>query len=430
MAEARLGDTILAPITGSGKAAVSIVRLSGPDAVLIARRLFPHLPEPPEHSFASYGPFSNGDDGYALFFEAGRSYTGEETVELMPHGSPASVRALIEAGLAAGARFAAPGEFTMRAFQNGRIDLTQAEGVRDLIEAETELQLRQAAHQRSGSIRDVCLELSSKVAKALAVIEASVDFSEEIGDPDLGNIDVQLSFVQAELQRLLSTARVGRILREGYRVAIVGPPNAGKSSLFNRVLGYARAIVTDTPGTTRDVLQETIDLDGIPTILMDTAGLRETSDQIERLGIERSRGAAASADLVWFVTDGADGAEPLQGVETLHIVNKIDLGAPVGTAIGVSAHTGAGVPDLLAETAKRALAGWNGDPLLAPRHAMLLSEALESVANCREAIQRQAPYDLLAADLRLALSAIGGITGESPSADLLERIFADFCIGK
>ncbi|MBC8066268.1 MAG: tRNA uridine-5-carboxymethylaminomethyl(34) synthesis GTPase MnmE, partial [Chlorobia bacterium] len=322
-----LFDTILAPITGPGPAPVAIVRLSGPDSWRIAHTLSNGRSDS-EPKLAQYLAFCTGDDGYLILFEAGKSYTGEECAEISIHGSRASVNALMEAAKLNGARLAEPGEFTQRAFMNGRIDLTEAEAVRDTIEAETSAQLRMANLLRDGALHRLLKAQADSLIGVLAAIEASVDFSEEIGEVDPQALNSRIESVQMTLAELLDTASTGRILREGLRIAIVGPPNAGKSSLLNRLLGQDRAIVTDTPGTTRDYVEERADFDGFPVVLVDTAGLRETNDPIEAIGVQKSRAIAANADLIWFVTDARDPVDPsLFSFEhpVVSIANKIDL---------------------------------------------------------------------------------------------------------
>jgi len=442
-------DTIVAPITGSGTAAVAIVRVSGPESWRIASEVF--APWRPEPMRAMYGKFRHGDDGFALPFSEGHSYTGEESAELSIHGSQESVRELIAACIRAGARMAEPGEFTQRAFLNGRIDLTQAEAVRDLIESRTAAQLRLANLQRDGSLKRKIAAIRSKLIKVLAAIEASVDFSEEIGDLDKTQASMHLQSTVGEIDELLETAHVSRILRRGLRVAIVGPPNAGKSSLLNAILGVERAIVTEIAGTTRDFVEEQIEVDGFPVVLIDTAGLRESKDRIEELGIQRTRAIAAESDHLWYVYDASVGwtaeDEAFVGPRGPTIVaNKSDLGlsplpqgsnastpqrriaaAPQGHS--VSAITGQGLAGLLkALPLDRDIA--HREVAINSRHKELLTAAREGVDTARQTLESERPTDLASVLLQDALYSLGEITGETASPDMISRIFSDFCVGK
>lgn len=433
-------DTIVAPITGTENAAVAVVRLSGPESWEIAAAVFAPWPDPAIPRMACYGHLANGDDGLCLLFEEGHSYTGERSVELSVHGSRASVAALIESCLAAGARLARPGEFTERAFLNGRIDLTQAEGVRDTIESLTQTQLRQANLLREGMLRDQIRLVRREVLGVLASVEASVDFSEEVGDFDREAGLERLGEAETKLQGLLATAEAGRILRRGYRIAIVGPPNAGKSSLLNLLLGFDRAIVTDVPGTTRDFVEESVDLGGLPCVITDTAGLRESEDAVERIGIERARKVAAAADEIWYVFDACEGwrSEDEEAVQALdrpfrRLQNKVDLNpsVPALDAVRISAITGAGVPELIRETAGRVLAnGEEREVWINERHRPLLESAVGHLASARATLMQDLPFDLATVHLRAALNDLGEITGETATEDLLERVFSTFCIGK
>jgi len=428
-------DTIAAPITGPGPAAVAIVRLSGGEAWSIGERLFDRWPDPVRPLVVTYGRFFHGDDGFVVPFEAGRSYTGDQTVEMHLHGSSESVRQMLGAAFALGARPAEPGEFTLRAFLNGRIDLTQAEAVRDTVEAVTKTQLRAANRARSGGLRQRLEGLSDRLIGVLAAIEASVDFSEEVGPLDRVSAVAKLGEIGSELEEMIRRAAAGRILREGYRIAIVGLPNAGKSSLLNALLGADRSIVTEVPGTTRDYVEERADFDGIPVVLIDTAGLRETDDVVEKIGVDRARTLAADANEIWYLYDAAKGwtdadestRANLDG-EVVLLANKSDIaGDPRGFPI--SARTGLGLPDLIARTKTRA--GLEEEaPYVNDRQRSGLTAALAGVQSAMEVLRSPRPDDLASVSLREALHAIGQVTGETASPDMVERIFRDFCIGK
>lgn len=385
----------------------------------------------PKPRLAQYLAFCTGDDGYLTLFEAGKSYTGEESVEVSIHGSRASVNALLEAAKLNGARAAEPGEFTQRAFMNGRIDLTEAEAVRDTIEAETSAQLRMANLLRDGALHRLLRAQADSLTGVLAAIEASVDFSEEIGEIDPQALNSRIEAVRGVLAELLETTTTGRILREGLRIAIVGPPNAGKSSLLNRLLGHDRAIVTDIPGTTRDYVEERADFDGYPVVLIDTAGLRETNDPIEAIGVQKSRAIAANADLIWFLMDARDPVEASlfsfeRPVEL--IANKIDLARPPKGHVGISCVTGAGLDQLVAIAKAR----FDSKLPIAIqlRHQPELEEAQVELTVASEVLAYGRPPDLAAVGIRAAIKAIGRVTGETADADIIARIFRDFCIGK
>lgn len=423
-------DTIVAPITGGGVAAVAIVRLSGPEAWHIASQVF--TPWNPQPLKAVHGRYAHGDDGLALPFEEGHSYTGEQAVELSIHGSPASVRDLVQACRKAGARMAEPGEFTQRAFLHGRIDLTQAEAVRDTIEAKTEAQLRLANLQREGSLRRRISELRDEIMKALAAVEASVDFSEEIGELDRNSTAASLRSVIDSVNALLETAGVARTLRLGLRVAIIGPPNAGKSSLLNAILGTERAIVTEIAGTTRDFVEEQIEIEGYPVVLIDTAGLRDSEDRVEALGIQRSRAIAANADCVWYVYDASIGwtqvDETAAGEKATIVANKADITCG-DKGIPVSAMTGEGIPVLLKSLPLQADIA-HREIVINPRHSESLNHARAALETAVITLESDRPPDLISVLLQDALAALGEITGETASPDMIARIFGDFCIGK
>lgn len=387
---------------------------------------------------ARYGRVIGGGDAIALPFAEGHSYTGEQAVEISVHGSLASVQMLLDGCLASGARFAEPGEFTYRAFLNGRMDLSQAEGVRDLVEAKTEAQLRQAELHRSGALLDRAKAIRERLTSLIAAVEASVDFSEEVGELDRELAADILEMAIRDLQALAKTAECGRLVRQGIRVAIAGRPNAGKSSLLNAILGSERAIVTDIPGTTRDYVEEAVAHDGLLWVLTDTAGLRESEDRIEGMGIERTEAAMRRADCVWYLFDAAAGWNDeddrllgaIQG-PVLVTASKADIALAIDRGIPISALTGEGFGALFDATRAQIGLEHREDELLAnPRQGALFMRAAESCRSSLEATTQGAPDDLVAVGLYAAVQAIGDVTGESASDDLLDEIFRHFCIGK
>lgn len=428
-------DTIAAPITGVQKAAVAIIRLSGPDSWRIASQIFRPWPEPVKPRYALYGTFSHGDDGLAIPFEEGHSYTGEQCVELSIHGSPASVRALLELCYQHGARPADPGEFTRRAFMNGRIDLTQAESVRDVIESETAIQLQTAQRNRAGKLREAVQSIATNVNSVLTAVEATTDFSEEIGDLDVPVQLERLNRATNGLNRLIGTAAAGAIIRQGALVIIMGRPNAGKSSLLNAIVQADRAIVTPIPGTTRDVLETFVEINGFPVRLFDTAGVRATDDPVESEGVRRARDAAESADLVlylyaadegWTQHDDAELASLAR--EPIIVANKCDL-ARASKGIELSATTGQGLPELLSAISNR-LNQIDTTPVVNARHQAELEAAVAATELAAQTLASDLPADLASVHLRTALDALGRVIGESVSVDVIEQIFRDFCIGK
>lgn len=431
----RLDDLIAAPITGSGKAAVCVVRVSGEGAWATLAPIFKPLPAVIESHRAYYGRVGDLDDGLLTLFEKGRSYTGQESAEISIHGSPASVRRLMDLLIQAGARLAEPGEFTWRAFANGRIDLSQAESVRDTVDAETVEQLCLAQAQREGALKREIATLRAEISRMLGEVEAHVDFSEEIGEPDEAAWLERLMTLKATIEALLTTAESGRILRQGLRIVILGRPNAGKSSLLNALLGSDRAIVSPTPGTTRDFIEERADLGGVPCVLVDTAGLRRGEDEIEAEGVDRARQLVESADRLWYLYDAATGwteedaseLAALPSERVLLVAAKSDLTEGQG-GLPVSSSTRAGLDRLIADA--RSFAPEAGTFAVAPRHARALAASLQSVELAATAIRESLPYDLLSTALREAGHELGTITGESASADMIEQIFAEFCIGK
>jgi tRNA modification GTPase len=431
-------DTIAAIATPPGRGGIGIVRISGPAAPEIARTVLGEIPKPRLATHSSFCDAQGNriDEGIALYFPPPRSYTGEAVLELQGHGGPVVMQSLLSACLDAGARIAEPGEFTRRAFLEGKLDLAQAEAVADLIDATTREAARSALRSLAGEFSTAVTELVRQLVELRALVEAMLDFPEEEVDA-LHAEDVvdRLASVRAALDDVLGKSRQGSLLRSGVHVVLAGRPNVGKSSLLNRLAGQERAIVAAVPGTTRDALREPVQIGGVPLILVDTAGLRRDADPIEKLGIERTRKELESADVVLLVREaGSDAPEPEglpEGVPCIEVYNKIDLApgflVPAG-GLGVSAKTGAGVEAL--RQAILAAAGWTGTEtvfLARERHLRALQLARERLAAAAAELARS---ELFAEELRLAQAALGAVTGEVRADDLLGEIFARFCIGK
>jgi tRNA modification GTPase len=444
-------DTIAAIATPPGRGGIGIVRLSGPDAHAIVRRLIRRdVPLRPRHAtFASIRTSADAADALdqvvVTWFPRPQSYTGDDVVEIGAHGSPVILQAIVEAAMSAGARLAAPGEFTLRAFLNGRIDLTQAEAVADLIDAATPAQARAAFDQLNGTLTGAIARIDASLLDLVARLEASVDFPEEgyhFVEP--GALAVAIDEITARVSALIEGGRKGRLLREGLQVAILGAPNAGKSSLFNALVGAARAIVTDIPGTTRDLVSEVMDLRGLRVTLVDTAGLRDTADPVEVEGVSRAHAVARTADLVLLVEDGSAAPPALAAFgpeierKLLRVATKADL-PPAWERrdhVAVSALTGSGLDALLSQMT-RAL---DVDPLTDRpaitnvRHLALLEQAQASLARARQASidegGRSMSEEFVLADLQGARDALEAITGRRTTDDVLAHIFARFCIGK
>jgi tRNA modification GTPase len=457
-------DTIAAIATAPGASALAVVRLSGPSAVAVADRVFRGrraLGEGParmlRHGWARDAAGEAIDEVTAVVLRAPASYSGEDMVEITCHGGTRSAPRLLAALLAAGARAARPGEFTERAFLGGRIDLAQAEAIADVIHAETDLAQRLAARQIEGALSRGLSATAEELRGALAEIEARVDFAEDVGGVAVPeSASAAMADAATRLATLLAGSDLGRRAREGARVVIVGRPNAGKSSLFNALLGEDRAIVTPTPGTTRDALAERLDLDGIPVRLIDTAGMRDAAG-IEALGVERARREIEGADLVVFVADQSVPAHDedlavlalLAERPFLFAWSKADLPAADFSTCGlgllayerieVSAVTGAGLGELR-EAIVQALTGGPAGGTAGPtsaeilvtnsRHIDALARSQAAIATARAAATAGEPGEIVAGEVRLALEALGEVTGEAAAPDLLERIFARFCIGK
>jgi tRNA modification GTPase len=455
-------DTIVAAATPPGRGAVGIVRASGPGVPRIARALLGQLPEPRHALHARFldGAGAALDEGLALFFPAPNSYTGEDVLELHGHGGAVAIESLIARVLELGARRALPGEFTQRAYLNDKLDLAQAEAVADLIDAGSEAAARAALRSLQGEFSIRVRALDEALARLRAHVEATIDFpTEEIDFLADAALLERLEAVRAQCADLRAVARQGRLLTEGLTVVIAGAPNAGKSTLMNALAGHDAAIVSDTPGTTRDVLRERIQLEGVPLLLLDTAGLRASTDAIETEGMRRARVAMAQADRVLFLVDAVDDpraaslaserAQLPPGVPVTLVYNKIDL-APAGhgagkaggsvpgsapgaeAALAISARTSTGLDALRAHLLEAAGFRREDAGTLSARRRHL--EALEATAaglDAADAQCRQAgAAELVAEELRNAQRALGAITGEGTADELLGRIFASFCIGK
>ena len=446
-------DTIVAAATPPGRGSVGIVRISGPKTPEIAAVLLGDVPEPRRATFARFLDAEQQpiDAGLALFFPSPHSYTGEHVLELQGHGGPVVVEAVIARVLQLGARRALPGEFTQRAFLNDKLDLAQAEAIADLIDAGSRQALRAAMRSLQGEFSAMVQGLSEAVIELRAYVEAAIDFPEEeidfLADRQL---EERLTAVRHHFDAVEQSARQGRLLREGMTVVIAGRPNAGKSSLLNRLAGYDAAIVTPIPGTTRDILRERIDIDGMPLHILDTAGLRDSADDIEREGIRRAEAEIARADRVLFVIDTPDDPNGRafnderqrlpSNVPVTLVFNKCDLatGIPVADTysgpprVTLSALSGDGL-DRLRQHLKSCmgfLTAESGTVSARQRHLDALTRARTHVDEAARQLQERRAGELVAEELRIAQQALGEITGEFTTDDLLGRIFSTFCIGK
>jgi len=477
-----LDDTIVAITTPPGRGGIGVVRIAGVRALEIAapmlrlkhelqpgRAVFGELFEPEgvldgqvkiptlnaktaigmAHPNPTSSQSQRIDEVVVTYFAKPHSYTTDDIIEISAHGSPVVLRHIVELCVARGARLAEPGEFTMRAFLNGRIDLTQAEAVRDLIDSQTLYQAKVAAQQLEGALSRRLQPIKQKLVELIAVLEAGIDFAEDDVSvmPD-ATILARLAEVRVPLEQLAASFAYGKIVHEGLTLAIVGRPNVGKSSLFNRLVERERAIVTATPGTTRDLVSETVAIGGIPVKLVDTAGIRDALDEAESLGIRKSMEALADADLVLIVLDVSQGetaedAELLRNAETRPLIvvgNKCDLGSSVqwvgdgGQKVRTSAFTGAGIPELR-EAILRHLGGEAGTPaesgfLTSVRHQGLIQDSLAALDGAKTAVAGKIPHEMLLLDLYSALRPLDAITGATTTDDILNLIFSTFCIGK
>jgi tRNA modification GTPase len=491
-----LDDTIVAIATAPGRGGIGVVRLAGSEAVAIAspmlrlkhelepgRAVFGELIEPCGASVrlndgettgsgavvGSEKPATPGvlrssartgvsqpeepdriDEVVVTYYSQPHSYTTDDIVEISAHGSPIVLRHIVELALARGARLAEPGEFTMRAFLNGRIDLTQAEAVRDLIDAQTLYQAKVAAQQLEGAVSKSLQPIKQKLVELIALLEAGIDFAEDdVAVLPSAQVLAHIAGVCAPLEQLARSFTYGKVVREGLTLAIVGRPNVGKSSLFNRLVERERAIVTATPGTTRDLVTETVSIGGVPLHLVDTAGIRRALDEAESIGIRKSMEALADADLVIVVLDrsqrqSAEDAELLQqvrGRRAIVVENKSDLGTmdgdstdPKNAWLRTSALTGEGIPELRRAILEHA-GGETGTSfesgfLTNARHQALVGDSLVALENAAAAVHNRVPHEMLLLDLYNALRPLDEITGATTTDDILNLIFSRFCIGK
>ena len=507
-------DTIAAIATPIGSGGIGVVRISGPAALELAARVFrpnpcdlrshtakhgklvrppsvppsqggkydptasvppsqgvkhdsatsvPHLEGVKHDSTTSVPPLEGGmqgglgeklDDAVLTLFRAPKSYTGEDVVEISCHGGIATVRAALQAVLDAGARLSEPGEFTQRAFLNGKLDLAQAEAVNDLIRARTDEARKVALRQLDGALSASVSATRGRVLGVIAGVEAAVDFPDDVAEPNRAWIHEEITGARNGLGALLASFGKGRIYREGLRVAIVGRVNVGKSSLLNALLRHARAIVTPIPGTTRDLIEESLEIHGIPVVAIDTAGLRATDDPVEKIGVDLTHQSIESADVVLLVIDASQGLHEedqallarLSGRPVIVVLNKIDLLSPSAAqgaggrsfpasvaVVHASATTGQGIEDLesmIAEIAGAGEMGSEGVVVSNARHREALGHASESLGHALDSLAAGEPIDLLSGDLTAACDSLGLVTGETATDDLLDRIFSEFCIGK
>ena len=445
-------DTIVAISTPHGRGGLGIVRISGNDSRSIAERILRFSSGPRwtawKSGLAELVDERGGvvDQVVASFFESPHSYTAEDVVEISCHGAPVVLRFCVERAVGAGARIAEPGEFTLRAYVNGRIDLPQAEAIRDLIEARTLYQARVASQQMEGSVSRRIRPVKEELVELIALLEAGIDFAEDdisVASPD--EILRRIASIESQMSGLVASFGRGKLVFQGFTLAIVGRPNVGKSSLFNRLLEQDRAIVTETPGTTRDLVSEPTAVEGIPVKLVDTAGIREGQELVETLGIERSFQAMADADLTLLILDlsselttsDRDLIEKLRDRRPLLVGNKNDLPRRMESdadLVPVSAMTGQGIGELrqaiLNRLAPEGLSAPESGAITNIRHEALLRESVEALLNARKAVEFGIPHEMLLLDLYAALRPIDAVTGATTADDILNRIFSTFCIGK
>lgn len=449
-----MSDTIVALATPYGRSGIGVIRLSGQDALEITRKLVrdeKFLPSPKYASFKKLYNLETADildEAIITYFQFPHSFTGEDVVEISCHGSPVILRQILDFSLKLSARMANPGEFSLRALSNGRINLSQAEAIRDLIEAQSEASAKLSVRQLKGELSNQLQPIKNDLLEIIVILESSLEFVEDdLPDYQSGKIKDTLLDINHRLEKMASTFQSGRLLREGLKVALAGRPNVGKSSLFNALLGQERAIVTEFAGTTRDQLNENLVINGIPITLIDTAGLRETSDRIESIGVERSKRVIFDADLVIVLIDGSQKTtfedfeiiNQVKDINTLIAVNKLDLEQVNDNSftnyslVKVSAKTGEGL-DLLQKAITEPFLSKNLDNegflITDARHNDLLLRAISEIKNSSILLENKMSEEIVLVGLHNALKFLGKITGEVTTEDMLSRIFSTFCIGK
>lgn len=449
--------TIVALATPLGRSGIGVIRLSGDDSLSIVRRLCADESLAPNPRVATLRKIYETEAGELLdevlltFFKTPNSFTGEDVVEIAGHGSPIILRQIIDECLRLGARLAEPGEFSLRALANGRMDLSQAEAIRDLIDAQTVASARQSVRQLRGELSNQLQPLKDELLDVIVVLESTLEFVED-DLPDFQNAKIRQKLVDliAGLEKMASTFQAGKLLREGLKIALVGRPNVGKSSLFNALLGHERAIVTDIAGTTRDQLHEKLVIKNVPIALIDTAGLRETEDAVEVIGVERSRRAMADADLVVVLLDGSENltdedreiVASTDGLNRLIVINKIDVGSADNITaelnddipvVAISAKTGENIAKLenaLIEPFAPQELEPSGFLISDARHHDLLLRSITEIETSIEMLDQNQSEEITLIGLHNAIRYLGQITGETTTEDMLTRIFSTFCIGK
>ena len=445
-------ETIAAIATPPGEGAISLLRISGDGALEIARQVFSPLPSIPSPRFQYFGTCRDEDgsiidETLLTWFQSPASYTGEDVIEIGCHGGPGVTRCLLERLFALGASPAEPGEFSKRAFLNGKIDLTRAEAVMDLISAKSELAVKAAGQQLAGQLAERVESIRREIIGIVAHIEAYIDFPDEDIDPDsLESICNQLNQTGRRIEELLDTAERGKMLREGIRTVLCGAPNAGKSSLLNQLVGFERAIVSQQAGTTRDTIEETISLGGIAFCVIDTAGIRDSEDSVEQAGVQRTFHEVDRADLVLLIADSTekkcDQPEVADNSATvISVLNKTDLAPhadweqPAAQWTKVSCLTGEGLPELVARILQETTGNEKGFPrkdlcAINARHQHHLKIALSQVQEALRQLEKNASPEFVSFELREALDAVGAVAGKTDVEEILGSIFSSFCIGK